>query len=248
MDTSQMTCPKCGWARDLGANECPACGIVYARYGGPPRQASPPGAGLAEPPPLPPVNPYAPPQSSLQNPAPAGQMYGMFSGAGGGVWRTGDLLVMQKGATLPNRCLVCNQPASVQLPKKMYWHHPGIYFLLLFNLLIYAIVAMIARKSADVVLPLCTEHAEKRKKATTTATILTVLGFVGMAGSCTQVDNGGAFGLILGLGILVLLAGLIVFAVAANLIVPKKIDDSYVWLKKVGAAYLDTLPTAPLGL
>src|SRR5262249_29712640 len=31
-----------------------------------------------------------------------------------GVWRDGSLLVMQKGATLPNRCLKCNAPGDGQ--------------------------------------------------------------------------------------------------------------------------------------
>jgi len=197
------------------------------------------------------LNPYAPPQSNLQSTVetPPGRMFGMSNDAGAGVWRTGDLLVMQKGASLPNRCLVCNQPASVQFPRKMYWHHPWVYLMILPGILIYAIVAMIVRKRADVVLPLCTEHAEKRKRAATIGTLLIVLGLVAMFGSCTQADGSGdTFAMILGLGALVLFAGLIVLAVGANLIVPKKIDDYYVWLKKVSASYLAMLPPAPPGL
>ena len=249
MDASQTTCPKCGWVRDLGAVECPACGIVYARYGGGPRRAASPESGAFDPPPLPPsdeaVNPYAPPQSNLQNTfAPNGQMF-----AAAGVWRAGDLLVMQKGAFLPNRCLVCNGPASVQFPKKMYWHTPWLYLLFLLNLFIYLIAALIARKKADVVLPLCTRHAEKRKKAATIGGLLMVFGIVLMVGGCTQIEGPGAiFPLMVSGGLLVLLAGAIVHAVGANPIVPKKIDDYHVWLRKVSASYLAALPPAPPGL
>ncbi len=250
MDASQMTCPKCGWAREPGAVDCPACGIVYARYGGGPRRSSPAETGPFAPPPLPSsgesLNPYAPPQSNVQSTVerPMGQM---FSAAG--VWRTGDLLVMQKGALLPNRCLICNQPASVQFPKKMYWHTPWLYLLILLNLFIYLIAALIARKKADVVLPLCGEHARKRKRAATSASLLMVFGFALMLGSCTQVQaNEDLFLSLLAIGFLLLLVGAIVLSVGANLIVPKKIDDYHVWLRKVSASYLAVLPPAPPGL
>jgi len=250
MDVSQTTCPKCGWVRELGATECPACGIVYARYGGGPRKPPPAEADpFAPPPPAPPgeaVNPYAPPRSNLQNTfeSPMGQMFGEA-----GVWRTGNVLVMQKGAVLPNRCLVCNNPASVQFAKKMYWHTPWLYVLLLLNALIYIIAALIARKKADVVLPLCTGHAEKRKKRATTGGLLMVVGLVAMMGSCALIEGKGAsFPIVFFGGMLGLLVGAVLSAIAASMIVPKKIDDYYVWLGKVNASYLATLPPAPPGL
>jgi hypothetical protein len=174
-------------------------------------------------------------------------MFGMFNGSG--VWRTGELLVMQKGALLPDRCLVCNEPASVQLPKKMYWHTPWLYLLILLNLLIFAIAALIVRKKADVVLPLCAEHAAKRKRAARIGGILIVSGLVLMAASFTQLEGeGAAFGLMFFGGFLGLLAGAIVNSVGANVIVAKKIDDYHVWLRKVSASYLAALPPAPPGL
>jgi hypothetical protein len=174
-------------------------------------------------------------------------MFGMFNG--NGVWRTGNLLVMQKGAHLPNRCLICNQPASVQFPKRMYWHHPGLYLLILLNLFIYLIAALIARKKADVVLPLCGEHAEKRKRATKIGGLSMWAGVVLMAGAFTQINGKGlAFPLLLLGGFLGLFVGAIVYSIASNRIVPKKIDDYHVWLRKVSASYLAALPTAPPGM
>lgn len=251
MDASEMTCPKCGWARELGAAECPACGIVYARYGGGPRPASPAESAPYAPPPLPSsgeaLNPYAPPQSNVQSTVEASPgMFSMFNG--GGVWRTGDLLVMQKGAVLPNRCLICNQPASVQFPKKMYWHSPWVYVLILLNLFIYLIAAVIVRKKADVVLPLCGEHAEKRKRTATIGGVLVVASLVAMVGSFAAVDSdGSAFGLIFLGSFLALLVGAVMLSMS-NKIVPKKIDDYHVWLRKVSASYLAVLPPAPPGL
>lgn len=251
MDASQMTCPKCGWARDPGAADCPACGIVYARYGAQ-RRASldETGGGFAPPPPpaLDAVNPYAPPRSDVQSvvEAPVGQMY---AAAAGGVWRTGDLLVMQRGASLPNRCLLCNRPTAVHWSKKLYWHHPGLYFLILLNLLIYALVALAVRKKADMVLPLCSEHAESRKKASTVSIWLMLGGFLVMIAGVLLIEGDGTvFALMALLGFAALLVGAIVSSVKANIIVAKKIDDYYVWLKKVGDPYLATLPPAPPGM
>lgn len=255
MDASSMTCPKCGWAREPNALDCPACGVVYARFAGVQARPTPAvsDAFAAAPPPLPPLpdtaalNPYAPPQSNLQSPvaAPAAQL-----SPSAGVWRSGDLLVMQKGMSLPSRCLVCNQPASVQNPKKLYWHNPGLYLLLFIGgPLVYAIGALVARKKADVALPFCAEHEAKRKKATTTGTLLIVFGLVLMLGSCTQIEGSGdTFVLMAGIGFLLLVAGAIVLSVGANPVLPKKIDDYYVWLRKVGSTYLATLPPAPPGL
>jgi hypothetical protein len=72
MDTnsSDETCPKCGHARTPDALECPACGIVYARFR--PRTPPPltetdwsaePTPAVTPPPPVTPDSPYAPPAS-----------------------------------------------------------------------------------------------------------------------------------------------------------------------------------------
>ena len=252
MDASQMTCPKCGWAREPNAVDCPACGIVYARFSGASARPSPAAANAFAPPPAPSadaVNPYAPPRSDLQQSAPeappANQLFGV-----GGVWRTGDLLVMQKGTTLPNRCLQCNQPASVQYPKKMYWHQPWLYLLLfLGGPFIYIIGSLVTRKKADVVLPLCGAHADKRKRAATISTLMMVAGLLLMFASCTQMEGSGdTFVLMAGPGFLLLFIGAIVNVAGANPIVPKKIDDYYVWMNKVSHSYLAALPPAPPGL
>ena len=95
MDSS---CPKCGFSREVDAIDCPACGIVYARYSPPsstlstaPRATSaapPPGAPpplepegwspLQESPPTPPgfvenSNPYAAPQALVVESGPVYQ-------------------------------------------------------------------------------------------------------------------------------------------------------------------------------
>lgn len=234
MDDSQRICPKCGWVRESGAVECPACGIVYARFDNPPKSRTEAMKTDA-------VNPYAPPASDVR-----GQVFAQP--LGGGVWRTGDLLVLQKGAMLPDRCLVCNAPAAVQWPKKLYWHHPGIYVLILVNLLVYAIAALIVRKKADLVLPLCVEHDQKRRKSVSNSWLVGLGGLLLMLGSCTQIESSeSTFAAMLLIGLTALIVGLVI-AMKGNPVLPKKIDDYYVWLKKVHSSYLASLPPAPPGL
>ncbi len=56
--------------------------------------------------------------------------------------RLGDLVVVPIGSDLPPRCIVCNAPAKTPVKKSnLYWHTPWLYLLLLFNLIVYAIVA-----------------------------------------------------------------------------------------------------------
>ena len=51
---------------------------------------------------------------------------------GTGVWRDKATLIMSKDAQLPARCIKCNAPATgARLKKKLSWHHPAIYLLIL---------------------------------------------------------------------------------------------------------------------
>lgn len=234
MEDAQRICPKCGWARESGAVECPACGIVYARFDNPPKPRAEAMGTEA-------VNPYAPPSSEVR-----GQIFAQP--AGGGVWRTGNLLVLQKGAMLPGRCLVCNAPAAVQWPRKLYWHHPGLYFLILINLLVYAIAALAVRKKADLVIPLCGEHDRKRRRSISLSWIIGLLGLCVMIGSFFLIETSeGLFAALFVAG-LAGVFGSLVLSTTGNPVLPKKIDDYYVWLKKVHSSYLASLPPAPPGL
>jgi hypothetical protein len=65
----------------------------------------------------------------------------------GGLWREGNRLVTTSTATLPPRCVKCNQLGTVQYAnRKFYWSTPWLLFLILVNLLVYAIVALVVRK------------------------------------------------------------------------------------------------------
>src|SRR3954447_25069962 len=75
-------------------------------------------------------NPYEAP--SADEPGPPG------SARGGGVWREGDVLVMARGAVLPDLCVKCAAPAGgYRLRRNLSWHPWPIYLLIIFcNILI----------------------------------------------------------------------------------------------------------------
>ena len=86
------------------------------------------------------------------------------SDPGQGMMRAGHVLAMNRfGATFPDRCVVCNQPANgYRVTKTLYWHPPAVYFAILAGVLIYAIIALIVRKEASVSFGLCPEHKKRR--------------------------------------------------------------------------------------
>ena len=180
-------------------------------------------------------NPYAPTPASLERGTTSNQVHVT------GVWRDGNVLVMQPGAPLPNRCVKCNESAEPPTgERKLYWHHPGIYALIIINMLIYIIVALVVRKSAIVSPGLCLEHQKRRRNAIIVAWLGVLLGFaLFYAAAVTTSDNSAQ--LSLG-GLLLLLAGIIWGIVFGRIVHAKRIDTAYVRLKGCGTQFLESLP------
>lgn len=154
-----------------------------------------------------------------------------------GVWRDKARLVMSRDALLPDRCVKCNVPTTGRLKRKLSWHHPAIYLIILVALLIYLIVAMILRKTATIEIGLCDEHREKRRRNVLITWVLALLGVGGLfLGALMEDGNYALFGLA------ALLAALIFGLVAVRIVTPHKIDDKFVWLKGVNRDYLEELP------
>ena len=179
-------------------------------------------------------NPYAAPQDD----APRG---GPTAETGDGVWREGKLLVMDKRAELPPRCILCNAPATGKpLRRKLTWHAPAWYLLVLFNLLFYAIAAMLVRKTATIHVGLCDRHRGRRRMwiaiAWTTAIAAIALPFALIPwGDDAVFGAAGAAGLML---IAAALTGLY----GARVVYAKKIDDVHAWVAGACPAYLAELP------
>jgi hypothetical protein len=236
-----LTCPKCNYLREPGAVDCPACGIIFAKY----QKATLPGAARPAVHPL--LNPYAAPQSDNAPPPLPGPAAPEVPAAG--IWRHEGLLVIQQGAQLPDRCVVCNRSTMHRWPKTFYWAPPVLRFLILLNILVYAIVMLAVRKKADLAVPLCEEHEETRRTKVRTSWLVGIGGLVLIGTSFMALgdDNGGVFGLLFFVGLIGLLAGALMNSSAIPL-QPKKIDNYYSFMKKAGDDFLRSLPSAPMGI
>jgi len=154
------------------------------------------------------------------------------------LWRSERVLVMSQGGTLPDRCVKCNAPANGQrLLRKLYWHSPYIYLVILVNLLVYAVVAIIVRKRARVEIGLCENHRRHRRLAIGLAWLMVLLGIGGIVAGVANSSVG--LGL---LGGLLLVVGPVLGAIKGPVVSAKRIDSNFVWIKGVCPAYLDALP------
>jgi len=160
-------------------------------------------------------------------------------GRSGGAWRDGKLLVASKGAVLPDRCVKCNTPArGVKLTRKLYWHPPAYYALICGGVLLYAIVALIVRRSTVLDLGICPEHKAKRKRGFAITWSLVALALILFV--VAAVSDEGAIAAIAGV---VFLIALIFGVIAAQFVTPRKMEpDGLVWLKGVHTGYLQELP------
>src|SRR5262245_5268584 len=93
-------------------------------------------------------NPYAPPRlESDFLPTPGGAA---------SIRREGDLVVIPAhGAEFPPRCVICNQPATQRLRRRVAWHPPAYYLAICAGVLIYVIIALFVNKLASFEVGLC---------------------------------------------------------------------------------------------
>lgn len=177
-------------------------------------------------------NPYAPSRASLKPAATIG-------GETGEVWRDGKWLVMDVDARLPHRCVKCNEPAETPMKRQtLYWHHPAIYLLLLFWIVIYVIVAAIARKTLKLEVGLCEKHRLSRRNALT-------IGSIGMFGSIPA-----AFGLAeldlpgpaVFVGVFGFAGFLIFLMIRGRILYAKRIDSDEARIGGCGEEFLSSLP------
>jgi hypothetical protein len=176
-------------------------------------------------------NPYAPPQARITARASA-------LDDGSQVWREGDLVVLTPSGDLPPRCVKCNADAEHPVKERtVYWHTPWLYVLILVSILIYLIVALIARKSARVSPGLCGEHRKQRNNVIVGSLLAALIG-IGLLVFGISNSNGGV-GLLGGFTIL----GAIIFGmIKGRLVYATRIDTNRISLKGCGEAFLASLP------
>jgi energy-converting hydrogenase Eha subunit B len=121
--------------------------------------------------------------------------------------------------------------------KKLAWHHPGWYALILINLLIYAIVGSLVSKRVKVEFGLCEEHTAKRRNIIIASWAI----FFGSLGTAfflgTSIDNPDAA---IGIGLLGFLVAVILGLVGGRSIYAKRITEDEVRIAGCGEPFLES--------
>src|SRR6185436_19456414 len=106
-------------------------------------------------------NPYASPSMPGMSSMPGMNQYG--SPNMGGLWREGQLLVMDRDARLPNICVKSGQPAQRFLARNLSWQPPWLRAMaVVFGWLIYAILAASYGKKATIHIALSENWFQRR--------------------------------------------------------------------------------------
>jgi hypothetical protein len=161
------------------------------------------------------------------------------------LWRKGSQLVMRKTAPLPARCVKSNAPTDRRLKRSLYWHHPAIYFSILISILIYAVLALILRKSATIYIGLSDEWFAKRHRAMLVGWLLFLASIAMIVAGIAMLDQSDAFPWLIAASPLVFLFGAIYGHLGARMVVAVRISDEYVWLKGIHPSFLADLPEWP---
>jgi len=174
------------------------------------------------------ANPYSPPSVPTH-------ATGVGS-PGEGVFQDGQVLVASRNASFPDRCLKCNAAAEgYRLKRRLTWHGPQWYFLILLNILIYALVASFVQEKMNVLVGLCDVHRRRRTR-------LLGLGFgiplLGIAGCSMAMENPNAFGI----GTLSVLVGLVLLVVGSQLVKAESIDERFARIRGADPRFLASLP------
>ncbi len=148
-----------------------------------------------------------------------------------GIFQQGKWLIVHKQAVLPNRCVKSNEPTSDRLRRKLMWHPPLIYLLILLHVLIYVIVALIVRKTATFDVPLAKRYKTARIKWAVTAWSIFLVSLGLFILGLATVDRGGALSVIslvqFPFGILI---PALIGIYGCRMVYAKKIDDQYAWI------------------
>lgn len=156
-----------------------------------------------------------------------------------GVWRDGDLLVFERGARLPDRCVRCNERAAVgRVRRHLHWHPPGLYLLAVFpGLLVYAIFALLIERRATVDVPLCQPH----RRARLAGLLIVGLLVAGGAGLLAAAYHAQSLVIAAG-GAALLVVAAVVDLVGCTVISAEHIEDELIWARGAGGRFLDSLP------
>ena len=167
-------------------------------------------------------------------------------------WRDAGWLVLhEKKAVLPRRCVLCDAPADGK-PRKVFVQEEAGRGLLAFGFLAVVVHGVLSPRAA-VKLWLCDEHKAKERswrRLFLTVFLLAIgipLAGVFLLGAWLDPKDWSdtwVFALVIA-GLILLAASLVIAAMRPRPIRAKKIDKPFVWLTQVHPDYLARFPEVP---
>jgi hypothetical protein len=97
--------------------------------------------------------------------------------SGDGLFRDGNLLVVYRKASFPDRCIKCNEPTTQRLRRVLNWHLPVLYLLMIVPVF-YVTVALFVGKKAELYIPLSDRFIARRRSNSLFAAFLLLVGVV----------------------------------------------------------------------
>lgn len=175
------------------------------------------------------------------------------------IWRDGNLLVMHKSATLPDRCVKTGQPASGQrLEQKFQWQSPVNFFIfiLVAAFLIYLKLAvslkailllpvaaiLLVPKKVKVEVGLSEEFKKRKNRATKVSRVFYIIGLASIIMAGIKFTNELLCVSLIFVGLLLFGIGAICKADGGSLVSLKRIRGDYIWLSGISKDYLQDLP------
>lgn len=159
------------------------------------------------------------------------------------VSRQGSRFVVTQASKLPPFCVQCGETATGEPVKKTFsWHSPWLYLMIVFpGLIFYVIVAFFASRKISLAIPLCENHRNRYRTGRLTGTVMMVGGisFAFIFFGISPENYGWAW--LIGLGML--FAGAVVFAIADDIIRPSHIDHNSGTFRGANEAFLVRLAT-----
>jgi hypothetical protein len=156
-------------------------------------------------------------------------------------WRHGKMLVVRKGAELPDRCLKCAAPArGYRFSRSLSWHKPVWALTFLISPILYALVYFFVRWRARVTVGLCPRHRRNRARAIALGWLAALAGVGSIMAAETLSDSLQLIAVIAG-GLL-FFGGIIGGVTGSQVLAPRRIDKHFIWLSKVSPDYLAAFP------
>ena len=145
---------------------------------------------------------------------------------------------MDKYVELPDRCIKCNKSAhGYKLKRKLQWHNPLWYLLILASPLIYVVVANIVSQKAIINVGLCEDHQKAHNIKRFVAWGAFAAGILSFIGGVSG-DSGPVILFSMLLFVLSITMGIIV----QNTVKASEITDRYAKIKGICAEYLSQFP------